>query len=405
MKNKLTFGEPVIIAQKSDVPILWGGFQLTDIRCDENKNLYVKFYTRRDSFNTRGKEAEDPVYKSEDEGKSWFLSDKDSWFKADKPLPNGDKLAFGETLIIKDIENPPETEDDRTLFTGLMSYTIDEVVKSGIAHPEKKIKCYRIYSGTDEVKEEFCNINWDNMPILYEPTEKYLVTQHPECGFKVDKNGTMWITMFGAAFKDGKLINDKYNVHLLRSDDFGHNFDYVSTLLYKEEYNHKDSKKVEGFNETAMEILDDGTIVFITRTGSLSPIDISTDENPLPVLYKITSKDGGKTWSKPEKFHDFGIRPRTVKMPDGTVVLVSGRPGIYLKHSLDEKCEKWSEPDFFMTVPKEDIYTAYYEYSCYNSALCVYDEKTIFMSYSDFKRNTPEGKRAKSIMAVKINIE
>lgn len=404
--KKFSYEPPVLIAQNPDAPILWGGFQLTNIKCDENKDLFVKFYTRRDSFDTRGREIEDPIYKSSDAGKTWTKVEKNCWYKAEKPLPNGDKLTFGETPLVKNIGKLPETKDDRTLFCGLKTYTIDEINENKTANIEKKFKCYRVYAGSDEVTEEYCNINWDNMPVLYNEDGNYLVTQHPECEYRVDKNGTMWITLFGGAWdEDKKLINDKYNLHILRSDDNGHNFDYVSSIIYKDEYNHKDSLKIEGFNEVAMEFLEDGTMMIIVRTGSLSPIEISTDENPMPILYMFKSTDGGKTWSAPEKFHDYGIRPRSVKMPDGTVVLVSGRPGIYLKHSLDEKCEKWSEPDFFMTVPKEDIYTAYYEYSCYNSALCVYDEKTIFMSYSDFKRNTPDGKRAKSIMVVKINVE
>ncbi|MBQ7974780.1 MAG: exo-alpha-sialidase [Clostridia bacterium] len=404
--KKIKLSEPVVIAQNTTEAILWGGWQLPDIRCDEEKNLFVKFHGRKDSIDTIGQDAKDPVYKSTDGGETWEISDKMSWMKAAPKLPNGDSFAFGEMPLIKGITSVPETGDNRALYYNPLAYTIDEINESGIARIEKQFKCYRVYAGSDEVKEETCNIKWDKMSVLYNVKGQYLYMISPTCGYRVDKNGVMWMTAYSAGFdEDNRLLTNKNCSNIFRSDDFGHNWEHVHTVVYKDEYNHPNSKAVEGFNETAMEILDDGTIFIVLRTGSIHPVDISTDENPMPMLYYVKSTDGGKTWTEPEKFYDYGVRPRSAKLPDGTVVFVSGRPGIYLRFCSDLKGEEWSEPQYIMTVPEDEKYNAYFEYSCYNTNLCVYDKNTIILAYSDFQRTAPDGKRAKSIMAVKITID
>ena len=89
----------------------------------------------------------------------------------------------------------------------------------------------------------------------------------------------------------------------------------------------------------------------------------------------------------------------------GVTILSSGRPGVYLRYSGDGNLEEWTDPEFIIKVPEEDVYKAYYEYTCCNTDLCVYDENTAFLVYSDFQLKDKDGRRAKSIVVRKLTVE
>ncbi len=84
--------------------------------------------------------------------------------------------------------------------------------------------------------------------------------------------------------------------------------------------------------------------------------------------------------------------------------MASGRPGVYIRFCNNPNGEKWNDIIELLQVPQEELYTAYYEYSCSNPDILIFDEKTIFATYSDFRHNAPDGKRAKSIVVQKITL-
>ena len=157
--------------------------------------------------------------------------------------------------------------------------------------------------------------------------------------------------------------------------------------------------------ECSIEFLRDGSCVAILRSGSLSPFEIGDDEHPAPIMMKTHSYDGCKTWEKPEYFYDYGVLPVTRQFDDGTILLSSGRPGVYLRVTDDPSAREWSDAVLVVSVPKEDVYEKYYEYSCCNTSLVVTGPDTAMITYSDFTLNAPDGKRAKSIMVRKITVE
>jgi hypothetical protein len=156
--------------------------------------------------------------------------------------------------------------------------------------------------------------------------------------------------------------------------------------------------------EAALEICDDGSFFMIMRSGSLSPFVIGDDDHPAPKCMITYSYDKGKTWTKPEIFYDYGVLPRSVKMNDGTILMTSGRPDVYVRACYDGKGKEWDDVIHVLDVPKEHQYNAYWEYTCSNNSLCVYDDTTAYLTYSNFQLKTPEGVRAKSIIVRKISI-
>ena len=66
--KKIILGEPVLVAQDTEQPVLFGGYQDPNIRRSEDGTLYVRFNARRDSWLTFGEEEKNPVYRSTDGG-------------------------------------------------------------------------------------------------------------------------------------------------------------------------------------------------------------------------------------------------------------------------------------------------------------------------------------------------
>ncbi len=413
--KKVIVHEPKIVYQSTTDPIMFGGCQDPIIRAKENV-LYVKFTGRMDSLETLGKEDKDPVYLSRDGGETWEKSSINEWAMAETTLSNGDTLKMREHEVtrLNGRELPPLPKNRLKTESSVLSsvplgttYTVEEIYPILGDEISKTFKADRKKSGEVEAQVEYCNVNWDNMPI--QDFGKFVQRTMPRCSYKEDKNGTLWMTVYaGSVAADGTMNSNKLCTHLLRSDDFGHNWDYVSTIIYKDEYNSKESAKwVEGFDEATLEILDNGDIMVIMRSGSLFPhIDgVSDTGYPIPKIYIAKSKDGGKTWNSIKPFYDYGIRPNSVKLGCGTIIMISGRPGVYIRATHDPEAENWEDIIEIIHVPEKDVYSAYQFYSCSNSDICIYNDTTAYIVYSDFTINVPNGEKAKTIVVRKITVE
>ncbi len=405
--KKVIVHQPVIVAQSTTEPILFGGYQDPNIHCRDGV-LYVRFNSRRDCHETFGLEDKNPVYKSFDEGKTWEPSNHLEWSMSEEPLPNGDRITIREHSIITDYPELPPLPEGRKRASHIAGkrdvYLADELLPILGDRVAKQFKIERIKAGTAEITTEYAPIRWDNMPVHFSGT--FLSRLHTAGHIRADDKNTLWLPVQAAYIgPDGKLGSNRSCTHMLRSDDMGHSWDYVSTVVYKEEYNNANCIDIEGFNEAALEITEDGTFVMIMRSGSLHPFNIGDDDHPAPKLYMAVSNDECKTWSIVSPLFDYGVRPMTAKLDCGVRILISGRPGVYIATTEDAKCQEWSDMIQIVEVPKEDYYKAYFEYTCCNSGVCAYDSNTAFITYSDFQRNAPNGERAKSILVSKITVE
>lgn len=414
--KKIILSDPVILAQSSTEPVLFGGYQDPFIRCSEDGTLYVRYNSRRDEVQNFGLEDKNPVLRSKDGGVSWErTTDQKEWMIAGGVLQNGDYLEMMESLPILGIEEStiskfPEVDESRKGISAIGAsydaYTVDELSDIFDGKITKTFRCKRIYAGTDEVVEEVCRVNWKNMPVRF---AKDLVRREFAHGYKADKNGVLWSTVEAPYITDdGKCGSKRLCTHIIRSNDFGHTWDYVNTLVYKEEYNKPNMKDIEGFSECALLHLDDGEMFGIVRSGSLFPLEgekMGDKDHPAPYIYCFKASDEGKNFDYIKPFYDYGVFPRAVELGCGTKIAVSGRPGVYVRTCDDPKCESWSEVIDIIKVPEEDIYDKYWQYTCSNADICIYDQNTAFLTYSDFTLHTPDGKKAKSIVVRKITVE
>lgn len=125
---------------------------------------------------------------------------------------------------------------------------------------------------------------------------------------------------------NGKLILTGYTTlgttlrsraYVIESDDDGLNWHFLSWLP---DVTGAD----EGPNEGTTVQRKDGTVLAFVRTGCWG------DGKRTTALTRFDSADGGKTWSEPKVVADYGVDPQALYLSDGTLALLSGRPGIYL---------------------------------------------------------------------------
>ena len=409
--KKVTVSDPVILAQSTTEPVMFGGYQDPHIR-QKDGVLYIRFNARRDSVETFGLEDANPVYKSLDGGDTWVKAEQDDWMLARQPLPNGDifeirehRPIFNVWDKIKDVKLDPSRKGISAIGEAYDAYLVDELAPLFDGELTKTVNCKRIYAGTNEIVEETCTINWKNMPVRYTRG----MIRRDSIGYSVDADGVLWGYYEGPyILDDGTAGSRRLCSHILRSDDFGHTWNYVNTLVYKEEYNKPNSKDIEGFNETEFIYPDDGSIMGIVRAGSLFPLPgpkMGDKDHPAPYMYYFKTTDKFKSFDFIKPFYDYGVCPRAVKLGCGTFVLISGRPGIYIRTCDDPAGEKWDDIIEILHVPEDEVYEEYWKYTCSNTGICAIDDNTAIFVYADFTLPDENGVRAKSIVVRKVTIE
>ena len=127
--------------------------------------------------------------------------------------------------------------------------------------------------------------------------------------------------------RDGTLLATGYQnnsarktcvSYVLSSADDGLTWSYLSTVP-------EIAGTQEGLNESTAVQLKDGSVQLYVRSGhkyGRPGADIS--------LYRFVSRDGGKTWDAGRRFADAGVDPQAMLLSDGTLALLSGRPGLWL---------------------------------------------------------------------------
>jgi hypothetical protein len=411
--KKIILGEPVVISQNTTEPIMHGAWQNPLIRYNDGV-LYVRFKGVKDSYENQDEANKNPVFRSFDGGESWERMENvaKAWAMAQTPIANGDRVAFHPIDFITDTSaypKPAPHRADKNILKGdVVGVYTDEEIREFVGDDlDFSLICHRIKAGSDEMVEHRCRVDWKGVkgyPLIY---KGYVGISGYLCGeYRVDKDGTIYLPVSDIKLNpDGTLASKYQSMFFLKSTDNGYSFEYVGGLTYKDEYNPPNAIDVEGFLECCLEICDDGSFFAVLRSGSISPFTRGDDDHPAPKSYIAYSYDKGKSWTEPEIFYDYGVLPRSTKMPDGTFLMTSGRPGVYIRACFDGKGKEWGEVIHIVKVPEAEKYTAYEQYTCCNNGICAYDEKTAFLTYSDFQLNTPEGVRAKSIVVRKITID
>ena len=145
-----------------------------------------------------------------------------------------------------------------------------------------------------------------------------------------DPDGTLYQSGYG--YYDG---DPKYRQILLTSHNRGLNWTVRATIGV----NLSTAGGYDGLCEGAIARVADGSLLAVMRTG-----DYLT-------MYVSRSLDNGATWSPieplragPDAKPVAGINPTLTLMPNGTLVLLVGRPGLSLLASPDGSGKSWTQP-------------------------------------------------------------
>jgi hypothetical protein len=167
-----------------------------------------------------------------------------------------------------------------------------------------------------------------------------------------EPDGSLLASMYGR-FKDD--VKDR--AWVARSDNEGQTWRYVSTIAYDPQ------ARGEGFNETVLARVADGSLLAVMRTGS------GTDFT----LHQCRSLDGGRTWDAPRDLGVSSVEPDLCLMRNGVLACSFGRPIVNLMFSLDGSGRVWTEPVVIYDSPgNSTCYTALLEVSP-GRLLLVYD--------------------------------
>lgn len=123
------------------------------------------------------------------------------------------------------------------------------------------------------------------------------------------------------------------------SRDRGRSWHYLSTIASSDR--NPLPVLAEGYCEPDLLSLDDGGILAVARTGGNPSPD--ADCARYTALVACRSHDYGVTWEPVRQIAPWGVNPRLLRMQNGVIVCLSGRPGFFLLFSHDEGAN-WSEP-------------------------------------------------------------
>lgn len=134
--------------------------------------------------------------------------------------------------------------------------------------------------------------------------------------------------------------------------------------IYAETFQHKGH--VDGLSEPKLSLMPDGSVIMLMRTGSNQP------------CYLTRSTDNCKSWSKPIKFDEVGVRPFILTLKCGISIASYGRDGLFFRATDDPSGLRWQE---HIEIPLGDFEKTK---SCYYTYLFPLDDTRALFVYSDF---------------------
>jgi hypothetical protein len=125
-----------------------------------------------------------------------------------------------------------------------------------------------------------------------------------------------------------------FSASIIASDDGGQVWRYLSTIAGPDQ-SRAAERGYEGADETSLLRLADGELMAVFRTG----------DGRNHKLGRAYSHDDGKSWGPPDSLPAWSVFPQLVRTANETIVLSTGRPGLYLWVSKDPKAKTWQKID------------------------------------------------------------
>ena len=135
------------------------------------------------------------------------------------------------------------------------------------------------------------------------------------------RSGRLLLTGYGMWEND-----PKFHSFVIASDDDGETWFYLSTIM-----DDPERKYVEGPNECAVMELANGELLAMVRVHATVG------------MFQLRSTDGGKSWNNEGQVRTYAAAPAMRMTHDGILLVISGRPGVYLLIDFTGTGREWQE--------------------------------------------------------------
>lgn len=389
----IRFKDPVVIAVAAK-PEKWGFFQFPNIDRTANGKIVAKWNLTRDAIEAYGTDTRGAAV-SADGGKSWHEESSEDPGNA-VLLPNGDRLAIYTPKPIPE----KELQLPAPVGVGLENYRKSNFNFYRLSElPESRQGVYfkRLKKGASKWELEKADLE-DPQAARYSLAGLVPIVWWGD--IKVAKDGSLIAGIYPGFLigKDG-TTDPRSGAFFYRSTDNGHHWRIQGRIPFQlDPAGDTLSARRMGYTEPAFEILKDGTFLCVLRT---------TDGAGIGPMYGSYSSDQGKTWSVPRVITPAGVLPRLLQLPNGVLVMSSGRPGVQLRFSTDRRGMQWSRA--FEMLPhddfKKELSGGSAQVSCGYTGLLPVGSNKFLIIYSDFHYQTPEGTIRKAIKVREVAVD
>ena len=389
---KITLGKEKVVAIGPRMEdSYWGQWQFPKLMEGKDGRVVLTFHNGDDVWEELG--AADVWAVSDDRGETW----------------NGVK---DHTTIQKGVLLPRGQFHD--IWKQRWSvYHMDEL-PDGLFDHLKEWPMLRTPSGQTEERAEWSTLDWENRGLLmmFPTSRNVAIPAMPNFigKLKVGPDGKLWAATYNKGLNPRNGAFSPYSsTFVLCSEDEGHSWKMQGYLPYipdNDEYEY--AFMTGGWDEPDLAFAPDGSMIMILRIT-----DVFHGDKEWAPSYITRSTDQGKTWSKPVRFDDVGVMPRTCQMGDA-ILAIYGRPGIYVRGTTDPAGMVWDAPVEVMTgedrsglMNEPPVRPNFHQWagSCCNCDIHALDEKHAIIAYSDFYHLCEDGVRRKSIKTRIVTIE
>ncbi len=437
---EIQLSDPRVVAQATGTysELGWGSYQFPHASLTANGDIYVKWNMGNDVSNpsadpgilTGQREAI-----SEDGGITWR-----QLTAADVPLRSNIKLSDGSTFLNFTSQTENTSVSD---ISWLGNYTPAYVgehrelyIADDISEFAKTVP-YTVLLSNGNIQNKTATFHWPYAPLIVEKADgsPYIYGFSRPFALSNDrgvikKDGALYLSVLSFGFDSSassaeeavsnmeytdrdnvtkKSFCDSYSVYIFKSTDDGANWNYISQLTPTKEIREQRDWNCpwEGFQEPIMEVMSDGSIVIMMRSGRGNP------------CYIARSTDNGATWSTPKIFdeqHKVGVYPNILRLDCGVTLASYGRPRLYIRATADPSGMEWQDakelelptpPAGTITGTVWDTSNAVFpknELSCCNTYLIALDETTALLFYSEFYHDDGNGGTKKALVVRTVTV-
>lgn len=379
-KVNITLSEPSLIAQAEASVREWGPIQFPQVERLEDGRLHASYHIHSDSVHAYGQELGHAV--SEDDGITWREA-RGADCPGGLPLPNGDYLRIQKKKPVP-IDRVPEVK----MIGSRDSYGLIREVYRLSDFPEAfhHWSFQRRRGGEKEWREE--------KAVMNDPDEIRVMTEgvyvHPfPVRLRLDPSGKLWSIVY--QYRPAAHGGDCYFAAIFyRSTDHGRTWSTHSYIPYQPDRSaDPHAERRLGFGEPDLAFLQGGRVLAALRT---------TDGHGIGPLYTALSEDGGETWSTPRVLDDLGVLPVLTRLGNGVVTACYGRPGLYLRATLESDLEPWDERHEIVPARSEKENGD----TCSYTDTLILDDQSLLLVYTDFHVPGPDDTPRKTVLSRKL---